>query len=331
MGLDDLKRALGRLKKKSPMKVVQLQQNAIDAGMNFDDYLLNLHDKAVPTVVQAPAPIPNDSNELQKQVQSLREEVNSLIQLQKTMVNPPPVQTVANIPAGPAQVLPPPTMVDQIKDIATIMTAFKNMFPSNNMDDVLKLVQAVDKLREGVGAEAAEPDMAFEGMKMLGPHMGDIVKNMFKSRSSGAVPTVSQDEAAVEVPKTPEDTIIPEVDPVKTLEKENIKIEIKKAFTPNMKAAIWNGMITLDTMKEEVKGFLKKNKFTEDMVPEEIIEEVYKEILAEDAPEETNDTEEENELEEEDDTDAEVESGTEPTEPEPITEENNDKKDSVEK
>jgi len=59
---------------------------------------------------------------------------------------------------------------------------------------------------------------------------------------------------------------------------EGVKEQIKKKLDQNMRAAIRNNDLTLDQLKENVKGWLQSKGYTQDIVPMELLEVVYNEV-----------------------------------------------------
>jgi len=266
--LDDLKRAFGRTTQKEPIKVAQIKEAARNMGMNLDEYILYIGNVSNQQIQHFPSNVKEPSSEIQE----LRKEIESL----KALTMPTPTtSTFAQMPIVPSP------MVDQIKDIATIMTAFKEMFPQQNIKDIIELVKGVDELRAEASMEGAEPDMGMLALKELMPHIGTILQ----SRSPGKEPTPLPNESASSTAVTAAggDSITsapaPEVPMGKDLDK--VKQQIKDKLPPDLKTAIRNGDLTLEQIKNQLEKGLKSKGYSTDLLPAGLVEEIYNEIQAE--------------------------------------------------
>jgi len=282
MVLDDFKRALGRVSQKEPMKVAAIKESARNMGMNMDEYILHLGNLALQPPQQQFNVPDNNSNELQAELQQLRADLATLKASQQFM----PPQVPPALPVAPIAPVAAPGLIDQVKDIATIMSTFKEMFPQQNIKDMIDLVKGVDELRADVSMEGAEPDMGLIALRELMPMLPQILKSRSSSKE-----ILTSPEKVTESSVTAKATVggdsnqgEPPLKEATAMDIMSVKNQIKDKLPEVLKNAIQNGDLGLDQIKEELHAGLKAKGYSVDLLPAGLVEEIYDEIKLEGTP-----------------------------------------------
>jgi len=127
--LDDDKRELGKVSQKEPEKFGRLKQRALDLGMSTEEFIL--HAANAPTKQQEVTEI----SEIKQSIKELSNITQQLRNGQQPQVMQP------QIPFQP----PPPDLLSQAQNMASLISTIKEMFPQQKLTDAISMLRELKK------------------------------------------------------------------------------------------------------------------------------------------------------------------------------------------